>query len=385
MKRIKRWVKFHAVAVLVISAGAIIVGPVGASHQGHGGHAGEDVHETAGPGLPIAGASFQIFVDKTMAKEEADPAAQTVVKAFTLMMQHRSDYPRFDEAVRKDMLQTVVIEQKVMNREGKEFPFLVARTNDPGRVKLLVNASSLKAQNYLHRPEQLAPVLAKEFQWVVSKADTTPKAKTVSVERDLKRAPIHTDKEIETMPAAERLRLMQRLFETYLTTVDEQKSLANQSFYEVGTTTLVSPAQPDSTVKLYDIRVREALQKIVTEQYFEEHTPRAVKTLLNGKVWHVSFVKIDQRDWATRTRVAPDDQVIAVGERDQQIQPAKILVNLNRTATTDDRYYQDTKGLPMGALSPDQLARVIAWEIQSNIIEKSMTGHVAQDAKTAPK
>jgi hypothetical protein len=99
----------------------------------------------------------------------------------------------------------------------------------------------------------------------------------------------------------------------------------------------------------------------------------------------VSFVKIDQRDWATRTRVAPDDQVIAVGERDQQIQPAKILVNLNRTATTDDRYYQDTKGLPMGALSPDQLARVIAWEIQSNIIEKSMTGHVAQDAKTAPK
>jgi hypothetical protein len=39
----------------------------------------------------------------------------------------------------------------------------------------------------------------------------------------------------------------------------------------------------------------------------------------------------------------------------------------------------------MGALSTDQLALVIAKEIQQNIIEKSQRGHVAQDALTAPK
>jgi hypothetical protein len=61
------------------------------------------------------------------------------------------------------------------------------------------------------------------------------------------------------------------------------------------------------------------------------------------------------------------------------------LVNTYRTAAPDDQFYSDTKGLPMGALSADQLARAIAWEIQNNIVEKSMTGHVAQDAMTAPK
>ena len=39
----------------------------------------------------------------------------------------------------------------------------------------------------------------------------------------------------------------------------------------------------------------------------------------------------------------------------------------------------------MGVLSAEQLARVIALEIQHNIQEKSMAGHVAQDALTAPK
>ena len=38
----------------------------------------------------------------------------------------------------------------------------------------------------------------------------------------------------------------------------------------------------------------------------------------------------------------------------------------------------------MGALSTEQLARVIAGEIEQNITEKSMRGHVAQDAMTAP-
>ncbi len=147
----------------------------------------------------------------------------------------------------------------------------------------------------------------------------------------------------------------------------------------------VPPTQSDSTTKLYEIRVREALQKIVREPYFQEHTPKAVKSLLNGTVWNVAFVKIDQRDWATRTRVLPEDKAVLVGERRQRIQPAVILVNVYRTAAPDDPFYQDTQGLPMGALSADQLARVVALEIQHNIQEKSMSGHTAQDALTSPK
>ena len=42
-------------------------------------------------------------------------------------------------------------------------------------------------------------------------------------------------------------------------------------------------------------------------------------------------------------------------------------------------------GLPMGALKTDQLARVIALEIENQIIEKSMRGQVAADEQSAPK
>lgn len=262
---------------------------------------------------------------------------------------------------------------------------MVARTKDPGRVKLLISASSLNEKGYLHHPDQLVPVLAREFQWVVSKADTSPKIKTVAVERDLKHARTHSDKEIQEMSGDERVRILQELFGGYLKTIDDHKSLEGQSYYEVGTTTLVSPTQSDSTTKLYDIRVREALQKIVQDTYFSEHTPKAVTNLLDGKIWNVAFVKIDQRDWATRTRVLSEDKAVAVGEAGRMLQPATILVNTYRLAVPDDPFYQDTKGLPMGALSADQLARVIAMEIQYNIIEKSMTGHVAQDQMTAPK
>jgi len=405
MKNLRRdclWKDSHAGGLVMSATGlslvvigwlALVVLPVSANHQGHESHVGEDTHETTGSGYAIPGASFQVFIGggtgtaeaAGLDRSEADAALQTVVHTFTFMMQHRADYSRFDEAVSKDLLQTVIIEPKVINREGKEFPFLVARTKEQGRVKLLISASSLKDKGFLHRPEQLAPVLAREFQWVVSKADTAPQPKTVSVDRDLKRTPIHTDKEIQEMSENQRLHLMQQLFETYLKTVDDQNSLQNQPFYEVGTTTLVPPTQPDSTIKLYDIRVREALQNIVREPYFTEHTPKAVRSLLNGTIWNVSFVKIEQRDWATRTRVAPGEKSVLVGERNQSIQPAKILLNTYRTAALDDPFYPDTKGLPMGALSAEQLARVIALEIQHNIIEKSMTGHVAQDALTAPK
>jgi hypothetical protein len=80
-----------------------------------------------------------------------------------------------------------------------------------------------------------------------------------------------------------------------------------------------------------------------------------------------------------------EDQSVVVGQGGLTIQPATILVNTYRRAAPDDPFYPETKGLPMGALSADQLAHVIAGEIQHNIIEKSMRGHVAQDATTAPK
>ena len=111
-----------------------------------------------------------------------EAAVQTIIDAFAFMLQHRADYPRFDESLKKDALKQVVIEPHVLNEEGTEFPFLVARTKEPGRVTLLINGSSLKDNGYLGHPDKLVPLLAREFQWVVSKADTAPKAKPVSVE-----------------------------------------------------------------------------------------------------------------------------------------------------------------------------------------------------------
>ena len=379
--------------LLIVAWLVIVASPAGASHQGHEGHEANETRETTGPGVPVPGASFRVFVNAGPAaaggamldQAQADIAARTVVEAFTLMMQQRPDYPRFDEAVKKDLLDRVVIEPAVVNREGRAFPFLVARTADPGRVRLLISASSLQGAGYLGHPEQLAPVLAREFQWVVGKADTSPRPKAVPVERDLKRAPIRTDQDIQAMSGEERVRVLQGLFETYLKTVDDLRSLEGQPYYETGTTTLVPPAQQDSTIKFYDIRIREAMQIIARDPSFLKQTPRAVRSLLNGSVWNVSFVKIDQRDWATRTRVLPEDKAVRVGDQGRVIQPAAILVNTYRTAAPDDPFYRDTKGLPMGALPAEQLARVIALEIDRNIVEKSMTGHVAEDATTAPK
>ena len=364
-----------------------------ANHQGQGTHAEAGGHEIAGPGHPIPGLPFQVFLGKgkegagrsSLDPSDLDAAVQTVIDACLFLLQHRTDYPRFDESLRKNALQQVVIEPTVVNDEGKAFPFLVARTKEPGRVILLISASSLKGKGYLHHPATLAPVLAREFQWVASKADTAPKPKAVSLERELLKAPIRTDQEIMSLPEDERARILQQLFDSYLRTVDDQKSLDGQPIYDVGSSTPGQPTHADSTTKLYDIRIREALQKIVREPYFLEHTPKAVRSLLNGTVWNVAFVKIDQRDWATRTRVLPEEKAVLVGERSRRIQPAAILVNVYRTAAPDDPFYQDTQGLPMGALSADQLARVIALEIQHNIQDKSMSGHTAQDALTAPK
>ncbi len=364
------------------------------SAMGMEGHTAPALAETnAATGHPIPGASFQVFVDKgegagkgvRVGKTQADEAATTVVEAFTSMVQNRTQYPRFDEALTKGVLQKVVIEPRVFNRDGKEFQFLVARTKHKGQVNLLINASELEKGGYTNHPEKLVPVLAREFQWVISKASPDPKPKRALVKRDLKNAPIKTNSEIRKMSGEEREQALLALFTTYVKTVDDFKSLQNQPYYVGGTETLTPGAQPDSTTKFYDVRVREALQLIVRDPYFWEHTPKAVRSLLNGKVWNVTFAKIDARDWATRTRVAPKDKAVTVGEKGIKIQPAKVLVNYHRTVEPEDPFYAETDGLPMGALSTDQLARVIAWEIQNQITEKSMRGHVAQDEESAPE
>ncbi len=361
----------------------------GASHQGHGDHRTSAGQEVRGIVHAVPGAPFPVIVTQVEAgsldQAEADAVGRTLVEAFTLMLERRQEYPRFSESLAKGALEAVIVEPRVVNQEGKEFPFLVTRTQKPGRVRLLVNATSLQQQGYVGHPERLVPALAREFQWVVSKADTAPKPAIMTGERDLARAPIRSDAEIREMSGPQRIALLQRLFDTYLRTVDDHRSLWGQPYFEVGTTTPVAPAQPDSTIKLYDIRVREALQRIVGEPSFLEQTPKAVRSVLNGKIWTVCVVHIPERDWATRTRVVPEEKAVVVGERKTMVQPAAVLVNLTRRAAPDDPFYRETNGLPMGALSPEQLAAVIAREIEGNIIEKSMRGHVAQDEKTAPR
>ena len=356
-------------------------------------HAGSDTGTADTAGHAIPGAPFQVFLHEgpgmveegNQSQANANAALRTVVEAFSHLMDHRTDYARFQEALTKDALQKVIIEPRVVNREGKEFLLLVARTSNPNQVNLLISVSALEEQGYLHHPEQLVPVLAREFQWVVSKADTTPKRQMQVAPGDLKAVPIKTNQEIGKLSGEEREEVLQNLFRSYLTTVDRHASLDGQSYYETGTTTLIPPTQPDSTTKLYDIRVREALQKIVREPYFQEHTPKAVRSLLNGKIWNVAFADISNRDWATRTRVAPKEQSITVGEHDTTIQPAMVLINIHRSAAPEDSFYSETNGLPMGALPVETLARVIAGEIQDNITEKSLRGHTAQDELTAPQ
>jgi len=387
------WIRRLGIPMLAAWWVAFLAPMAMGTHEGHDGHSFEEQSTTVGHGYPIPGAPFKVFLDKGngsregegLTKEQTAAAIQTVVNALSSMTRHRTQYQRFDEALTKDVLQKVIIEPRVYNREGKEFSFLVARTKHRGKVKLLISASALDEKGYLNQPEKLIPVLAREFQWVVIKSDTTPKRKMSSVKRDLKNAPIKTNKEIREMSAEEREQVLQQLFQTYLTTVDDYKSLDGQPAYEVGSTALMQPTQPDSTTKLYDTRVRNALQLIVRDPYFQKHTPKAVKSLLNGKIWNVSFAKIDERDWATRIRVLPKDKSVTVGQNGRTIQPAKILVNVHRTAVPEDPFYSLVNGLPMGALSTDQLARVIALEIQNNITDKSMRGHVAQDEITAPQ
>ena len=340
-------------------------------------------------GHVIPGVPFQIFLKQgqkeTIQRDVANDAIETMVKAFGILVRDRSQHPRFDQALTNDLLQKVVIEPRVLNRDGKEFPFLVARTRQKGKVNLLINAKKLREDGYMGQPETLAPRLAKEFQWVISKAATKSTRRGRLLKRDLLRAPIATNAEIKKMSPEERTEVLQALLETYIQTVDAYGSLADQPYYEPETTILTKPEHVDSTIKLYDIRVRHALRLIVSDPYFWENTKKAVRSLLNGKVWHVLMARIDERDWTTRTRVVPKDKAVTVGERGRIIQPAKVLVNYHRSLEPKERLYRETQGLPMGALSAEQLARVIAQEIQSQITEKALRGHVAQDEQTAPK
>ena len=334
-------------------------------------------------GHAIPGVPFQVFLKQgqgeTIPQDMANDAIATVVKAFGILVRNRSQHKRFNQAVTKDLLQGVVIEPRVLNRDGKEFPFLVARTKQKGKVNLLINAMRLREDGYLGQPDTLAPRLAKEFQWVISKAARRGRL----LKRDLLRAPVSTNAEIKKMSPEERTEALQALLDTYIQTVDAYGSLVDQPYYEMGTTTLTKPEHVDSTIKLYDIRVRHALRLIVSDPFFWENTQKAVRSLLNGKVWHVLVAKIDERDWTTRTRVVPEDKAVTVGKRGRVIQPAKILVNYHRAVEPKEALYRETQGFPMGALSAGQLARMIAREIQSQITEKSLRGHVAQDEQTA--
>ncbi|MEC4679278.1 MAG: hypothetical protein VST67_01100 [Nitrospirota bacterium] len=388
------WAKWMQILLCTMGWLLLLNTLVLANHRGSEGHSmmeASDTEDVTGHAVP--GAPFRVFLAKSkvlvennaLTKTKANETIQTVIDAFSKMVKHRTTYKRFDEALAMGALQKVIIEPKVFNRDGKEFMFLVARTKQKWQVKLLINASALREKGFVNHPEKLVPVLAREFQWVVSKADTTKKRKTVLVKRDLTKSPLHTNSEIRNLSGIEREQNLQALFRTYLTTVDNFESLKGQPYYDFGAITKVQPTQSDSTLHFYDIRVREALQHIVRESYFLEHTPKAVRSLLNGKIWNVAFAHIDSRDWATRTRVLPKDKAVKVGEKEKVIQPAKVLINLHRKAAPDDPYFSLTDDLPMGALSTDQLAQVIALEIENQIIEKSMRGHVAEDARTVPK
>jgi hypothetical protein len=104
-------------------------------------------------------------------------------------------------------------------------------------------------------------VLAGEFQWVVSKAETAPKLKAVLVDRHLRHAPIRSDQDTRSLSGEERGRLIQQLFETYLRTIDDLRSLDGQSNYEVGSTDSIPPSQPDSAPKFMIFEFEKACRK----------------------------------------------------------------------------------------------------------------------------
>ncbi len=122
------------------------------AQEGHDGQFAPEFHDPSDSGYEIPGLSFRLFVDRGMKgtvrgsldETEGNAALRTVIDTFSYLNQHRHTYPRFDEAVSKGMLDRVILQPSVRNHEGKSFPFLVVRTVDHGRVRLLISASSMK-------------------------------------------------------------------------------------------------------------------------------------------------------------------------------------------------------------------------------------------------
>lgn len=275
--------KWMLVALLIMSGLLGLSSLAMANHRGSDGHGHfEAVEHDEAIGHGISGASFNVYWsqvkmaanDLVVRQLQVDETIQTVVNALSQMVENRTHYRRFDEALRKEVLHKVVIEPKVFNRDGKEFMFLVARTRQKGQVKLLINALALKEKDLVNHPEQLVPVLAREFQWVVSKADTSKKRQILAETRDLLRAPVQARKAIKGMVGAEREKKLQELFDDYLRTVDEYNSMKEQPYYDIGSDQPLPADQSDSTTKLYDIRVRRALQEIERNPYFLEQAPK---------------------------------------------------------------------------------------------------------------
>jgi len=174
------WIRRLGIPMLAAWWVAFLAPMAMGTHEGHDGHSFEEQSTTVGHGYPIPGAPFKVFLDKGngsregegLTKEQTAAAIQTVVNALSSMTRHRTQYQRFDEALTKDVLQKVIIEPRVYNREGKEFSFLVARTKHRGKVKLLISASALDEKGYLNQPEKLIPVLAREFRmWDIAEIE----------------------------------------------------------------------------------------------------------------------------------------------------------------------------------------------------------------------
>ena len=147
--------------IILLVASAVTIASIALGYHKEGTEEPSAVPHTTGEasmGHAIPGASFHIFLHEEQRPgreggrgQSRDKAAlQTVMEAFSRMMKHPENFPRFQEALAKDALHHVLIEPNVVNREGKEFLFLVARTTHPNQVNLLISASALQEQGYLH-------------------------------------------------------------------------------------------------------------------------------------------------------------------------------------------------------------------------------------------
>ena len=117
---------------------------VAVAEHGRGVHVESELRETD-QGVTIPGVPFQVFMSQGRAgstlldQAEADAAVRVVVETLTFLVSHRAEYPHVDESLKKEALKQILIEPRVFNAEGKEFPFLVARTKEPGKVTLLIS------------------------------------------------------------------------------------------------------------------------------------------------------------------------------------------------------------------------------------------------------